>query len=60
MQHGLATADEKPMADTDKKIGLEVLTKTHDALIMSLGDEVLREFSEETIALEICKKLEGI
>lgn len=50
--------DEKPVADTDKRIGLEVLTKAHDALILSLGDEVLkREFYEETTTLEIGRNL---
>lgn len=58
MQHGLAVAiDEKPVADTDKRIGLEVLTKAHDALILSLGDEVLKENSMKR---PLHLKLEGI
>jgi len=44
------------MADGDKKA---LLQKAHSAIILSLGDKVLRQVSKETTAAGVWSKLEG-
>lgn len=44
----------------DKKLLAEIMSKAYSVLIISLGDEVLREVSEEASALAIWEKLESI
>lgn len=48
---------EKMMADGDKKA---LLQKAHSAIILSLGDKVLRQVSKETTAAGVWSKLEGL
>lgn len=45
-QEGGANEDGKKI----DKISIEILSKAHGALILSLGDQVLREVSEESTA----------
>ncbi|RZB80703.1 Retrovirus-related Pol polyprotein from transposon TNT 1-94 [Glycine soja] len=48
---------EKMMAGGNKKT---LLQKAHSAIILSLGDKVLRQVSKETIAAGVWSKLEGL
>lgn len=45
------------MSDRDKK---EVLDKAHSAIILNLGDKVLRKVARETTAAGVWLKLEGL
>ena len=46
---------EKMTVDSDKKVLME---KAHSAIILSLGDKVLRQVSKEKAAIELWAKLE--
>nr|KYP33977.1 Retrovirus-related Pol polyprotein from transposon TNT 1-94 [Cajanus cajan] len=54
-----ALSDEAIMKVEERK-RTEVLKKAHSAILLSLGDEVLREVAEEKTAMEIWKKLESL
>uniref|UniRef100_A0A803Q9V2 Uncharacterized protein n=1 Tax=Cannabis sativa TaxID=3483 RepID=A0A803Q9V2_CANSA len=45
------------ISDKDKK---EILAKAHSAIILNLGDKVLRKITKETTATRIWLKLEGL
>ena len=45
------------MSERDKKVALE---KAHSAIILSLGDKVLREVLKEKSAVEVWLKLESL
>ena len=45
------------MANGDKKA---LLQKAHSAIILSLGDKVLRQVSKKTTAVGVWLKLEGL
>ncbi|KAL6513040.1 E3 ubiquitin-protein ligase upl4 [Orobanche minor] len=61
VQQGVGAAiDQEALAAIDKTKVAEIQSKAHSALILSLGDEVLREVSEETTALAVWGKLESL
>ncbi|KAJ0844964.1 putative RNA-directed DNA polymerase [Helianthus annuus] len=63
VHHGVVDAlkgeAELPQGLTDKE-KKEVMEKAHSAIILSLGDRVLREVSKETTASGVWSKLEGL
>lgn len=46
-----AISMDEMFAIEDKKLQIKIQSKAHSALILSLGDEVLREVSEETTTM---------
>nr|KYP63309.1 Retrovirus-related Pol polyprotein from transposon TNT 1-94 [Cajanus cajan] len=54
-----ALSDEAIMKVEERK-RTKVLKKAYSAILLSLGDEVLREVAEEKTAMEIWKKLESL
>lgn len=63
MQQGIQAAllgeDNLPIGLTEKE-KVDMLEKAHSALILSLGDKVLREVSKETSASRVWSKLESL
>ena len=60
VHQGISEAiDSEAMADLDddKKKQREIQTKAHSAILLSLGDEVLREVSSEETAIGLWNKL---
>jgi len=51
------TALDAKLEERDKKI---LMDKTHSAIILSLGDKVLRQVSKEKTIAGIWSKLEGL
>ncbi|KAL3628744.1 hypothetical protein CASFOL_027790 [Castilleja foliolosa] len=62
VHQGIAAAlDAAALASIqDPVVAAEIQSKAHSALILCLGDEVLREVSDESTALAIWEKLEQI
>ncbi|PKU65892.1 Retrovirus-related Pol polyprotein from transposon TNT 1-94 [Dendrobium catenatum] len=62
VHQGLANAisEENIVAVTDKVRAREMQLKAYSTILLSLGDEVLREVVEEDSALEVWRKLESI
>ena len=63
VHQGISEAiDSEAMADLDddKKKQREIQTKAHSAILLSLGDEVLREVSSEETAIGLWNKLSSI
>ena len=68
IQQGLSSALEIESEDTPKVVldekatakKAEIEAKAHSAVVLSLGDKVLREVSKETTAAGILKKLEDL
>lgn len=48
---------KKSMSEKDKK---EMLEKAHSAIILSLGDKVIRQVSKEKTTTRVWSKLEGL
>lgn len=63
VQHGLQAAllgESKLPEGLTEKERLDILEKAHIAIILSLGDKVLREVSKETTAAGVWLKLESL
>ncbi|KAL8547322.1 hypothetical protein ACS0TY_006880 [Phlomoides rotata] len=59
--HGLAGAlkpDEESSISREMKV--EIMEKTHSAIILCLGDKPLREVSKEKTVIDVWKKLESL
>lgn len=59
---GLSYAINPEASETtqEKKKTKDLDAKAHRAISLSLGDEVMRELAEETIAMALWNKLEGM
>lgn len=61
MHQGLDVAlSNEALAKIDEKLQHDLLKRAHGAILLSLGNEVLREVADETIAIEIWVKLEAV
>ena len=55
-----AISKESMEAMIDKNKAAKIQSKAHSAILLSLGDEVLREVSEEETAIGVWQKLEAV
>nr|GEY60364.1 copia LTR rider [Tanacetum cinerariifolium] len=60
IQHGCEAALEVLPADVEAQAKAELNKKAHGAVILCLGNKVLREVTGETIAVEVWSKLETL
>ncbi|GKB85021.1 hypothetical protein Tco_0957293, partial [Tanacetum coccineum] len=58
IQHGCEAAREVLPADIEAQTKAELNKKAHSAVILCLGNKVLREVTEETTAAGVWSKLE--